>query len=460
MAHDVFISYASAQKVLAFKLAEQFESDGIRCWIAPRDIPAGRTWVEAIMAAIRSSQLMVVLLSDQSIKSQQVAREVGQAAEADISILPVRIENLQLSEYLSYYLRATHWYDAFDRPPARRYYDLTANVKILLSGRAIANPAASGVSPVPSADPAREATAGVVDLDSLHVEVDAEAEPPPPERGGQYDVPMNSDRPGCFIVLVDQSGSMNRRIAGTTIPKREAVADAVNGLLYEAVLQATGDVGMLHRFDIGVLGYGVGDEGVQSAFGKTLAPITEIAEMAKPPRRRETHRPDGHGGMVTEIVELPIWFEPFAKGQTLMYAAFERALAAARTWTANHQTSFPPIIINITDGGFTGKDPTPLVIEIQELCTQAGNALVFNCHISETEGKVVMYPGPERAAGFEKRMRELYQMSSVLPDMMRRRASERGYEVEPGARGYVLHADAATLIDFLEIGGTRAVDVR
>jgi hypothetical protein len=457
MAHEVFISYATAQRELAFQLTERFEDNGVRCWIAPRDIQAGRTWVEAIMEAIGSSRLMLVLLSDQANKSQQVRREVGAAAEAGISILPVRVENLPLSEFLLYYLRSTHWYDAFDRPAVNRYDDLTDNVKILLSGQAIADPVTSGVSPVPSTEPVDEDTASAVDLQSLQVEVDTKAEPPPAEHVGQYDVAMNRDRPGCFILLVDQSGSMNRRIAGTKIPKREAVADAVNGLLYEAVLQATGDEGMLHRFDIGVLGYGVG-EGVQSAFEKDLTPIDEIAAMAKPPQRRVVHRPDGHGGTVEETVELPIWFEPVAKGQTLMYAAFERALAAARTWINAHPASFPPIIINITDGGFTKRDPTPLVIEIQELSTQAGNALVFNCHISETEGAVVMYPGPERAAGFDKRMRQLYQMSSELPDLMQRRAVEMGYEVEPGARGYVLHADAASLMDFLEIGGTNAMD--
>ncbi len=51
---------------------------------------------------------------------------------------------------------------------------------------------------------------------------------------------MNSQRPGCFILLVDQSGSMNYKIAGTMIPKRQAVADAVNSLLYEAVLRNRG----------------------------------------------------------------------------------------------------------------------------------------------------------------------------------------------------------------------------
>jgi TIR domain len=371
MAHDVFISYATAQKALAFQLTQQFEADGVRCWIAPRDIQAGKPWVDAIMGAIRSSRLMLVLLSDQAINSPYVEREVGEAAEARVTMLPVRLENLELPDRLLFFLRATHWYDAFDQPTARRYGDLIVNVKSLLAGEKIADPAESGMSPVPSADPAHDDATGAVDLESLRVEVDAEAEPPPAEHVGQYDVPMNSDLPGCLILLVDQSGSMNRRIAGTTIPKREAVADAVNGVLLEAVMQATGDKGVLHRFDIGVLGYGVGDEGVYSVFGKALAPINEIAEAAKPAQRRVVLRPDGQGGTVEEVVELPPWLDPVAKGKTKMYEAFEHALAAAKKWTSSHPDSFPPIIINITDGGYTEKDPTPLVIEIQELCTRA-----------------------------------------------------------------------------------------
>jgi hypothetical protein len=297
-----------------------------------------------------------------------------------------------------------------------------------------------------------------VDLGSLQVAISPAAEPPP-EPAGHYDTGMNAKRPGCFILLVDQSGSMNHRIAGTTIPKRQAVADAVNSLLYEAVLRATSDEGVRPRFDIGVFGYGVGDEGVQSAFGKDLVSISEIAEIARPPQTRVTLRPDGRGGVLEQTVDLPIWFEPVAKGKTMMYEAFERALTTARTWTREHPTSFPPIVINITDGGFTVKDPTPLVYEIQELCTQAGNALTFNCHLSESEGRVINYPGPTMAAQFEKRTRRMYEMSSVLPELMRERARERGYDVEAKARGYVLNADAASLIDFLEIGGTRAMDL-
>jgi hypothetical protein len=279
---------------------------------------------------------------------------------------------------MSYMLSDTHWYDALDRP----YHELTDTVKILLGGGMVARSASSPDEPMASViRPPGEETAVSVNLDSLQVDV----LPPesPPEPAGRYTAPMNSQRPGCFIVLVDQSGSMNRRIAGTDIPKRQAVADAVNSLLYEAVLSATADDGVRHRFDIAVLGYGVGEQGVQSAFDQDLTPIGEIAQIARPPQKR----------------------------------------------------------VNITDGGFTEKDPTPLVYAIQELCTEAGNALIFNCHISDSEGLVTMYPGPQEAATFERRMRQLYEMSSVLPEPVRERAIERGYSVEPGARGYVLNAD-------------------
>jgi hypothetical protein len=459
MAHEVFISYATAQRSLAFQLTEQFETNQVRCWIAPRDIVSGTLWVDAIMAAIESSRLVLVLLSVDANQSPQVRREVNHAVDHGVPILPVRTENIRLHPRLWYVLSETHFHDAFDRPASRRYEELTGTVKILLSGGSVAEEATpsdepKAISPRPPGE-----GAAAVDLDSLQVAMDPAAEPPP-EQIGQYAARMNSQRPGCFILLVDQSFSMNYKIAGTEIPKRQAVADAVNSLLYEAVLRATDGEGVHHRFDVGVLGYGADQQGVRSAFGRDLVPITEVAGLAEEPQKRVVNRPDGRGGVLQQTVELPVWLEPVVgRGKTLMYAAFERALAAAKTWTRDHQASFPPIVINITDGGFTENDPTPLVYEIQELCTQAGNALIFNCHVSETVGGIVTYPGPVKAAGFERRVRQLYEMSSVLPELMQGRARELGYNIEPEARGYVLNADAASLIDFLDIGGTRAMAI-
>jgi hypothetical protein len=161
-AADVFISYASAQNLLAAQITEQFEAKGVRCWIARRDIVSGTNLWDAIIAAISSSRLVLVLLSAEANKSSQVIREVTQAVENGIPILPVRIDGVPLSARLGYWLSDTHWYDAFDQPATRRYDELTDTVKILLSGGLVADPA-------------------TVDLPSLQVKVAPDAEPPSAE---------------------------------------------------------------------------------------------------------------------------------------------------------------------------------------------------------------------------------------------------------------------------------------
>ncbi|MBV8588221.1 MAG: TIR domain-containing protein, partial [Verrucomicrobia bacterium] len=41
MAHDIFISYAMADKATADAARAALEKEGIRCWIAPRDVLPG-----------------------------------------------------------------------------------------------------------------------------------------------------------------------------------------------------------------------------------------------------------------------------------------------------------------------------------------------------------------------------------------------------------------------------------
>lgn len=52
MAHDVFVSYSSQDQPTALAVVNALESNGIRCWMAPRDIRAGDVWAQAIVEAI------------------------------------------------------------------------------------------------------------------------------------------------------------------------------------------------------------------------------------------------------------------------------------------------------------------------------------------------------------------------------------------------------------------------
>ncbi len=284
---------------------------------------------------------------------------------------------------------------------------------------------------------------------------------PEPDRGrqiGTYSAEISRQNPGCLIFLIDQSGSMARRIAGGELQKKQAVADAINRLLYNTVLRCAKEDGVRPYFDIGVFGYGVGS-GVESAFDADLLSVTDIAERSKRIETRQRQVSDGAGGTYEEEFQMPIWFEPVAKGKTLMNAAFERAAAVVTRWISQHPDSFPPVIIHITDGGYTDKNPARTVAGIRQQATRDGHVLVFNCHISEKEQVPVVFPNDTQVAGFEKRMRELYDLSSLLSEPMQRQAQAKGYPIEPGARGYAINADLVTLIDFLDIG-TRAVQDR
>ncbi|MFQ5855308.1 MAG: vWA domain-containing protein [Anaerolineae bacterium] len=288
--------------------------------------------------------------------------------------------------------------------------------------------------------------------------------PTPPSPGphiqqGTYSAEISRQNPGCLIFLVDQSGSMEETIAGGTgEKKKQAVADAINRLLYNIVLRCTKEDGVRPYFDIGVWTYG-GASQVRRAFNLDLMSISDAAEQPKRVETRRRRVPDGAGGIYEEAFELPVWFDPVAHGNTPMNTAFSAVVAPLHGWLSQYPNSFPPIVINLTDGAYTDDDPAPVVWELMQLGTSDGNVLVFNCHISAQAGQEVTFPDDTQAAGLEGLARELCDMSSQLPEPMRRQAQAKGYAVGPSARGYAFNADLVTLIDFLDIG-TRVVQDR
>jgi hypothetical protein len=276
---------------------------------------------------------------------------------------------------------------------------------------------------------------------------------------GTYSAEISRQNPACLIFLIDQSGSMEEPIAGGTgEKKKQVVADAINRLLYNSVLRCSKEDGVRPYFNIGVWSYdGVG--GVRTAFGSELSSITEIAEQPKRMETRKRRLPDGAGGVYEDEFQLPVWFDAVAQGNTPMNAAFSAVVAPLRAWVNQHSASFPPIIINLTDGAYTDQSPAAIVSELMRLGTSDGSTLVFNCHISQNPGMSVTFPSDGQAGGLTGIARELYDMSTPLPEPMRRQAQSKGYQLEPGARGYVYNADLVTMIDFLDIG-TRAVQDR
>jgi len=133
MAHDVFISYSSADKTAADAVCAAIEQEGARAWIAPRDIVPGASWGEAIIDAINASKLMIVVFSSSANSSNQVLREVERAVAKKVPIIPFRIENLLPSRSMEYFLSSSHWMDALTPPIEKHVQNLASTVKRLLS---------------------------------------------------------------------------------------------------------------------------------------------------------------------------------------------------------------------------------------------------------------------------------------------------------------------------------------
>jgi hypothetical protein len=279
-----------------------------------------------------------------------------------------------------------------------------------------------------------------------------------PIPAGRYNSEISRQNPGCLIFLIDRSGSMEEPMAGSGLAKKQVVADAINRFLNETILRCSKEHGVRAYFDIGVWSYG-GVKQVESAFGADLLPLPEVNERAKRTEKRLRRMLDGTGGIIEKEVFFPIWFEPVADGTTPMHAAFEAVVGPVRSWLTRHPNSFPPIVVNLTDGAYSDANPAPVARKLMQMSTSDGNVLVFNCHISKESGLKIQFPDDSQAAGLQGLARELYDISSPLPAVMLRAAQALGLGVGPGARGYAFNADELALIEFLDVG-TRAVQDR
>ncbi|HVF70396.1 MAG TPA: TIR domain-containing protein [Chthoniobacterales bacterium] len=133
-AYDVFISYSQEDKSTAEAICRELEKSGVPCWIAPRDIAEGADWTAAIMAGMNQCRVMVMVFSAHANASAHVYREVSHAFNRRLTVIPVPVEETEVSDRFEYFLESVQWLNAFP-PPVEQYFPrLTERVKSLLAG--------------------------------------------------------------------------------------------------------------------------------------------------------------------------------------------------------------------------------------------------------------------------------------------------------------------------------------
>lgn len=81
--YSCFISYSAKDQEFAERLYADLQAKGVRCWYAPEDLRVGSRFRQQIDSAIRLHDKLLVVLSESSVKSGWVEKEVEAAFERE-----------------------------------------------------------------------------------------------------------------------------------------------------------------------------------------------------------------------------------------------------------------------------------------------------------------------------------------------------------------------------------------
>ena len=267
-----------------------------------------------------------------------------------------------------------------------------------------------------------------------------------------------SHQPGGMIFLLDQSGSMSGKFgqmqAGRDRRKCDMVATILNSFLNELITtniipKPDGTSDVRPRADISILGYegSFTDTILSGALsGRAFVTLPELQINPADIEMRKQKDTDDTGREYEVDVPFPVWVRPKAGGGTPMCAALQRARDLAAAWATSHQDSYPPVIINVTDGAATDGDPTRIAQEITQISTNDGQALLFNVHITTLPDAPIAYPLRESDLPNDRYAQLLFSISSVIPETSRALLQQLlGRDVLPGSRGMIFNGDATSV---------------
>lgn len=271
-----------------------------------------------------------------------------------------------------------------------------------------------------------------------------------------YTAEISRNNPGCFLFVIDQSGSMVQSLPNGK-SKASNVADSINRFLQNLVIKCSKSEGIRDYFYVGVIGYGQ-DNKVISAFdgdlrGKELVPVSEIAYHPLEIQEREQKIEDSTGNTVSQRVKFPIWFNPIADGATPMKEAFSLVNKIITNWLGQNANCFPPVIVHITDGESTDGDPTAEMKQLMGQASADGNVLLFNLHLSSTgHPNPIFFPNNSETLP-DNYAKMLFENSSNLtPSMLSVAKEEHGINLEGNSKGFVFNGDMTSIITALDIG--------
>lgn len=235
---------------------------------------------------------------------------------------------------------------------------------------------------------------------------------------------VTHNRRAAFVILIDCSLSMLQpsHLGNLNRSKMEVAELVCNLMIDELTLRAAKIDKVRNYYDIAVLGYSQ-NEVVSLLPGDSpdFIAINRLAEMMPMPRTIYGKFTKPNGTVVDAPITYHPWIDPHASGSTPMFEALATTYTLVDTWCRDidNRYSFPPIVINITDGAGNDSDSAALIdmaTRIQSTHTEDGNTLLFNLLLtSDPLNKRLAMPNNRTFKSKSRELMTLFKMSSVIP---------------------------------------------
>ncbi len=101
MPKEIFLSHSSNNYEIASSISETIKSHGVPVWFSPQNVMPSQQWHDEIGRALKRCDWFMILLSDDSIASEWVKRELMYALTHNQyydSIMPVIIRNCEYED--------------------------------------------------------------------------------------------------------------------------------------------------------------------------------------------------------------------------------------------------------------------------------------------------------------------------------------------------------------------------
>ena len=110
-ARRIFISHASEDRRLAHDVAGVLRRRRWDAWLDESDIRGGGSWAASIQEALRSSSVVVLLVTANSVAKEWVLDEIAAARNLRVPIIPAFLEDVRLPDELQFMLQRTEFVD-------------------------------------------------------------------------------------------------------------------------------------------------------------------------------------------------------------------------------------------------------------------------------------------------------------------------------------------------------------